>query len=243
MRLTLTDLTVRQLQPPERGQKMYRDETLAGFGVRVSQAGTKTFVLVHGRDRQFTTIGRYPIISLAEARSQAKQLLAKKTLGLLQPQAVSFEEAFEQFKAQHIATKRPRTQYDYKRTLEKYFLPRLGKERLNKVSYERLMEITDRLADTPSEQAHALAVARTFFKWCARPPRRYTPSPLDGLQLKLAKSRKRTLTDEEIVKIWLAAEEQGYPHGTVVRLLLLTGQRRSEIGGLQRPWINEKDRT
>jgi integrase len=61
--------------------------------------------------------------------------------------------------------------------------------------------------------------------------------------LKLANPRKRTLSDEEIIKIWLAAEVQGHPHGTVVQLLLLTGQRRSEIAALERPWINEKDRT
>jgi hypothetical protein len=53
VRLTLTDIFVRQLHPSASGQKMYRDATLAGFGIRVSQAGTKTFVLVHGRDRQF----------------------------------------------------------------------------------------------------------------------------------------------------------------------------------------------
>jgi integrase len=63
------------------------------------------------------------------------------------------------------------------------------------------------------------------------------------LQLKIAKSRKRTLADEEIVKVWRAAEEQGYPHGTVVQLLLLTGQRRGEIAWLHRSWINGKDKT
>jgi hypothetical protein len=36
--------------------------------------------------------------------------------------------------------------------------------------------------------------------------------------------RKRTLSDAEIVKIWLAVDSQGYPHGKVVQLLLLTGQ-------------------
>ena len=69
----------------------------------------------------------------------------------------------------------------------------------------------------------ALAIARTFFKWCARPPRRYAPSLLEGLQLSIAKPSKRTLSDDELVKVWLAAEAQGYPHGKVVQLLLLTG--------------------
>jgi integrase len=54
---------------------------------------------------------------------------------------------------------------------------------------------------------------------------------------------KRTLSDDEIVKVWRAAEEQGYPHGTMVQLLLLTGQRRGEIAGLQRSWINGRYHT
>src|SRR5207248_11213167 len=58
-----------------------------------------------------------------------------------------------------------------------------------------------------------------------------------------AEGGRRTLTDVEIIKVWQAAEVQGYPYGRVVQLLLLTGQRRSEIAWLHRPWINEKHGT
>ena len=83
--MSLTDISLRSLKAPEKGQKLYRDSTLAGFGCRVSQGGTKTFVLVHGVDRRFITIGRYPIISLSDARTEAKQLLAEFTLGRVDP--------------------------------------------------------------------------------------------------------------------------------------------------------------
>jgi integrase len=238
-RLHLTDVVVRALKAPPSGQVDYWDATTRGFGVRVSQAGSKTFVAkVHNRR---VTIGRYPDCSLAEARKKANGVKSEE-----QPvvrSKVTFEQAYAKFETDHVTAKKPRTQHDYKRVLDKYFLPALAKTRLAKITYEKLTSITDELAGTPSEQAHALAVARTFFKWCARPPRRYAPSPLDGLQLTIAKSRKRTLSDEEIVKVWQAAGRQGYPHGTIVQLLLLTGQRRGEIGWLHRPWINEKDRT
>jgi integrase len=237
-RLHLTDIAIRALKAPAIGQTDYWDVTTRGFGVRVSQAATKTFVAkIHN---QRITIGRYPEWSLADARKKAGTLKGEEPE---QRSKITFEQAYERFKTEHLPTKRARTQYDYKRVLEKYFLPELAKTRLVKITYEKIMGIADRLSETPSERAHALSVARTFFKWCARPPRRYAPSPLDGLQLKLAKSRKRTLSDPEIVRVWRAAEEQGYPHGTVVRLLLLTGQRRCEIGGLQRPWINQKHHT
>ena len=43
--------------------------------------------------------------------------------------------------------------------------------------------------------------------------------------------------------IWKSAVQQGYPHGTVVQLLILTGQRRTEIANLRRAWINAEERT
>lgn len=237
--LHLTDLVVRSLKPPASGQIDYWDVTMRGFGVRVSQAGSKTFVAkVHN---QRVTIGRYPDMSLAEARKNAHGVKARDEP--LARNKITFEQAYEKFKAEHIPAKRASTQYCYKRVIEKYFLPRFGTKRLAKISYENITAITDPLAETPSEQAHALAIARTFFKWCARPPRRYTPSPLEGLQLRLAKARRRVLSDEEIIKVWAAAQEQGYPHGIFIQLLILTGQRRSEIAGLRWPWINLKDRT
>jgi hypothetical protein len=69
---------------------------------------------------------------------------------------------------------------DHTRTLEKYFLPKRRSTALAKITYEKITDITDKLADTPSEQAHALAVARTFFKWRARPPRRMRRRRLKG---------------------------------------------------------------
>jgi integrase len=234
--ITLTDLGIRSLKGETRTD--YWDARTPGFGIRVGRR-SKVFVAKIANRRH--TIGLYPNLSLADARRKA---LALKSEG--EPEArskITFEQAYERFKANHIAAKRPRTQHDYKRVLDKYFLPELAKTRLVKITYEKITGITDKLSETPSEQAHALATARTFFRWCARPPRRFAPSPLEGLQLTFAKSRKRTLSDEEIVTVWLAAEAQGYPHGKVVQLLLLTGQRRGEIAALQRPWVDQKDRT
>jgi integrase len=236
-------MSVRALKPTDR-QRTYFDDTTGGFGIRVSPGGTKTFVLMHGQRRQLTKLGRLGIVTLAEARTAAKRILAQRTLGQHQPKTKKFAEAYELFKADHVAKKKARTQYDYQRVIDLYFLKKLGSERLQDVNYESVTDITDKLADRPSEQAHALAVARTFLRWCARPPRRFIPhSPLDGLQLQTGTARKRVLEDWELAKVWQSAQEQGYPHGPIVQLLILTGQRRGEIAGLQRPWINQKDRT
>ncbi len=68
--MRLSDALIRSLKPTGK-QYQVRDDTLAGFGVRVSQQGTRTFVLMHGSDRRLTTIGRCNIITLQNARLSA----------------------------------------------------------------------------------------------------------------------------------------------------------------------------
>ena len=66
----LTDLAIQKLKPPPSGQKTFYDNQLPGFGIRVSQR-PKSFVVMYGRRRQLKTLGRYPSLSLKEARKQA----------------------------------------------------------------------------------------------------------------------------------------------------------------------------
>src|SRR5205085_805654 len=95
-----------------------------------------------------------------------------------------------------------------------------------------------------SERAHALVICRAFLRWCVKPPRRYLPhSPLEGIELKPGKKRNRILKPEEVESVWQAAATHGYPYGTIVQLLLLTGQRRGEIANLRWPWIDQKEQT
>jgi integrase len=232
-RALLTDLFLRSARSET--QTDYWDTKTPGFGIRVG-IHAKTFVAKV--DNRRITIGAYPELSLAEAR--------KKALGLKssdqKPAAKrTFGEAYEEWK-EAIASKKPKTQYGYKRMMEKYFLPKLGKKRLAETEYEDYARLTKDCP--PSEQAHALSVCRTFLRWCVRPPRRYLPhSPLEGIQVTLGKKRKRILKNDELKTVWGAAVKQGYPHGTVVQLLILTGQRRGEIANLRRPWINTKEKT
>ena len=45
--------------------------------------------------------------------------------------------------------------------------------------------------------------------------------------------RDRVLTDNELGRIWVAAEAEGFPFGPLIQMLILTGQRRSEVGGMR----------
>ncbi len=74
-KIALTDMALRRISPPSSGSIEVWDGKIPGFGIRVSPKGTKSFILlfrVDGRARRLT-IGRYPALSLAEARNLAKQ--------------------------------------------------------------------------------------------------------------------------------------------------------------------------
>jgi hypothetical protein len=85
----------------------------SNFGCRVSQGGTKSFVVQHGLDRRLVTIGRYPVISLADARAEAKRVLAEMTLGKHRPRTVRWDEALAQYLAACEEKNRESTVHSY----------------------------------------------------------------------------------------------------------------------------------
>ncbi|MFN3658192.1 MAG: tyrosine-type recombinase/integrase [Pseudolabrys sp.] len=238
--MRLTDQTIRSLTAPPQGQKLYRDDTLPGFGCRVSQGGTRTFVLVHGEERQFLTIGRYPIISLSDARTEAKRFLAERTLGKLRPQSLNFPRAVEMFLEEKRKSKRASTIHDYEYYLDKFFN---FKGPVAEISHPDILKRLDRIK-SPSMYNHALAAARGFFNWCQR--RRYiTDNPVTGLSPHRTVSRARVLEDTELKLIYRASDsvELPAPFRSIVKLLILTGQRRGEIAALRGGYISSTECT
>jgi integrase len=239
-KLLLTDPAIRGLRPPPKGQVFYRDKTLPGFGVRVSQGGSKTFVLVHGANRQSTTIGRYPILSLSEARTEAKRFLAEKTLGKMRRVSITFGEAQDRFIKACEAKNKPRTIYDYKRVLDRHF--KFGKTRLDDIHQHELMRRILKLSATPAEQNYAFVTAKLFFRW-AKKNNYIETSPLADLSIPAkTHARERVLTPRELVTVYTASQTFSFPFGHIVSLLILTGLRRGEVGSLQWGYIDRNER-
>lgn len=126
----ITKTYVDALQPPARNQAFLRDSELKGFGVRVTASGAKSFILekrVKGRVRR-QTIGRYPDLTVEQARKQAQVLLGQIALGVdpvaereaERARQVSLREAFADFKRARKGLK-PSTLYDYERLLNVAF--------------------------------------------------------------------------------------------------------------------------
>jgi integrase len=239
----LTDLSLRTLKAPERGQITYVDDTLPGFGVRVSREGVKSFVLVHGRSRTRVTLGRYPLLSLSQARGTAKKILAERTLGRHAPQTTTFETALTQYLAVAEKKNKASTFYSKKRLLDVHFLPRFRHHKLTEITAADIARKLDDLSDTPSEARHAYVALHTFFRWCER--RHYVDSsPCNRMEApRHHVSRARVLTDGELKIVASKAILGATAFHKIATLLLLTGQRRGQIAALRGEWIDRTSRT
>jgi integrase len=188
-----------------------------------------------------TNIGRYPGVSLADARKQALVLLGSPIEK--KKKAPTFADALKNYFEIHGPTLKPRTLKELKRTLKRHFEPVFRYKRLDDIEHGDISDITDELAKkTPSEAWHAFKDARAFFKWCV--PRYIKHSPMEGLKSPAKYvARKRVLTDPEIRLVWRGADKTGYPFGTALQFSLLWGTRWTETIGVRWPYINEKERT
>jgi Arm DNA-binding domain len=184
----LSDVLIRSLPAREKQYDVW-DTKLPAFGIRVSPGGAKTFVL--NQDKARRSIGRYGVISLSEARTEAKRQIAEKTLGRIRPQSITYEQAVKVFLEEKGERRKARTVADHKRHLNK-----LGfKCQLAEVKHQDMERKLKRLP--PSEFNHRLACAKTFFTW-AQKKRYITDNPTVGLSPHKRPSRKRILTDVEL---------------------------------------------
>jgi integrase len=235
-----TDSAIRYFPVPSKGHSYFWDEKLRGFGVRVSRTGTRTFLILIGSGRR-QTLGRYPLLSLADARAEAKRLLAEKTLGRVRPTHVAFEDAKADFLAECATRTKPRTLRDYTRLLGRHYP--FGRKSVAGITTHDIASALKKLSHVPSERHHAFTAARAFFRYCVREHIIET-NPIDRIQvLPPNRSRERVLTPEELAKTLRLALSGTMPYDAIVSLLAISGQRRSEIAALEWAWIHHNECT
>jgi len=219
MQKPLTDLAIKAAPHPTEGHTMLWDTVTRGFGCRVGKQ-SKTFIVLIGKGRRHT-IGRYPIIGLADARTEAKRILAEKTLGKVKPRFLAYEDARTRFL--EGAAVRPSTLAGYR-------------SRLNRVDWGRgnLADITPRDVlrqvqrfEGPMEQRYAFVTLRRFFNWCVE-QHLIDQAPTEKLTTPAKnESRERVLTPAELKAIWYACPDDDF--GKICKVLMLTGCRRGEV--------------
>lgn len=235
MKIRLTDLAIRKLPLSEKGQLTHWDLATPGFGVRCSTR-SKSFVVMYGEKRRLRTIGRYPELSLSEARRAARRFLATADdrADASGAPALSFAEARDRFLEHCEGHNKPRTVQTYRRLLNRHFAFKKDLEEIERADVTRMLS---KLSATPGEQQHAYVALRTMLNWCVAVGF-LENSPMPRVRQKTT-SRDRVLTDEELAAVYRRAKETPFPYGPIVELLILTGQRRGEVVGMRRSWIED----
>jgi Arm DNA-binding domain/Phage integrase central domain/Phage integrase family len=244
----LTDIAVRNLKPSAGRQVDVYDSKIRGLAVRISPMGTKAFVVWYriGSKARRLTLGRFPTMSLGEARKRAQEALlqvadgkdpaAEKQRSRTDYDGKLFGPLVDEF-IETYAKRKTRRWRETEQVLKREFVSRWGSWPIQTVSRQDVTKVLNAIVDrgAPSAANGALAIIRRMFSWTLEQGH-LDRSPCFGVKApsKLT-SRDRVLTNAELVRVWGAAEMMGYPFGHIIQLLILTAQRRNEVTGMR--WV------
>jgi integrase len=232
----LTAAAVERLKPPAAGQKDHYDSSHPGLVLRVSK-GAKTFVFMYRMHstRRRLTLGRYPAMTLAEAREAWREHRKAVDRGE-DPTAKHSPKEFCQLAGVYLNHKRHKRSiseverafnHDIKPAWEGRLVADINRRDCRAV----INAIADRGAETMSRRTQAYL--RSFFEWAVKNDH-ITVNPMKDLPKRGEETeREHVLTDDELAQVWHAAVKRGYPFGHAIQLLILTGARLSEIGDLK----------
>lgn len=244
-RVMLTDRSVAALQPKEKRYDV-ADSKRVGLRLRVSTAGVKTWVFVK-RIRgesilRSHTLGRFPAISLSEAREKALTLEKEAVEGVDRKAEVknmqTVRTILDRYDEMHLA--QLRTGKQRRKQIEVAFGSRLD-DPMNKVERRHLQEFIDKVAGKGTKvlanRYKAAISAFTSFAW----KRGYIDHNIGAGLAKAPgkeKPRDRVLSLNEVRAIYDAAGLLSPLWTPIIRLLILTAQRRGDIVGLRHSEID-----
>ncbi|MGF7177016.1 tyrosine-type recombinase/integrase [Azospirillum doebereinerae] len=235
----LSDRTVKALPSPASGNRVAYDSEVKGFGVRVTAAGAKAFVLNYrtaGRERRIT-IGSFPDWSVAAARDEAKSLKQRIDRGedpLAEREAhraaPTVAELVQQFKEDYLPRKRPGTVQQYTLIFDNIVIPKIGNRKVEEIKHADIDAIHREVSKrTPIQANRVVAVLSKLFSWSIKLEVR-TDNPAQGIERNNENKRARYLSTEEIAFLLDALASHPEPaSANAIRLLMLTGARRTEV--------------
>lgn len=237
----LTPQLIKALTPPATGNRIEWDTQERGLGIRITAAGHRAWVLryvVQGRERRLT-LGDHPDLSLTAAREMARERKGEVIKGadpLARKQAakdaLTLGRVVELYVARHVTTtQKARTQIETRRALEMHWRPL---HRLPLAMISRA-EVAARLAELaagsgPVAANRARAQLSALYRWAIGQGMAEINPVAGTIKPGAEAPRDRVLTAEELRAIWRACGDDD--HGRIVRLLMLTGQRREEVAGM-----------
>jgi integrase len=255
--LKLTDRSIDALRPRPTRYEVW-DDGRKGFGVRVTPRGAKSFVWLYhfdGRPRRLT-FGAYPRLSLADAGvklAEAKNLLAKGidpgSRAVAERDAERRAETVEELVASYLdryARVRKRSASEDERILRKDVLSRWARRKAKDVTRRDIVRLLNDIVDrgAPIQANRTLTILRRMFRFAVGQAI-LEISPCDQVEAPSSENeRNRALGDDEIVLLWRALDTAPMEPNArrILRLMLITGQRKGEIVGLHAQEIDLEKR-
>jgi integrase len=241
----LTPQFIRAIEPPATGNRVEWDDQERGLGIRITAAGHRAVVLryvAQSRERRMT-LGEYPTLSLTAARDMARGRKGDVIKGAdplaaraAERTALTLKRAVAQYVNERVPEQKARTHIETRRALETYWatlhpLP-LAVITRGQVA-ARLSELSK--ANGPVAANRARAQLSALYRWAIAEGIAEL-NPVACTNKREEKPRERVLTAAELSAIWSACAFDD--HGRIVRLLMLTGQRREEVAGMAWPELS-----
>jgi integrase len=258
-RAVFSDRYLKSLKPAEAGKRVVHwDAAKPSFGCRVTDHGVISFFVMRrmqGKPQPVRVVlGRYPDVSLAQARKLATAALGDLVSGVhpkarareeraaaAKREANTFAALADRFLRRPAATKL-RTASAIEKTINRHLIPRWGSRVASEIRRADAIAMVETIGEEsgPYMAAKALALASSIYRFGvmrelveSNPCNLIKPSDFVGEMA----PRQRVLTDSEIALIWQATKgevhngiESTYPAGPFARFLLLTAVRRNEVG-------------
>jgi integrase len=248
-RQVLTDIGVAALK--RRPQPyFFPDPALPKFGVRIRPSGEKAYYVItrdpYGKQR-WVKVASTAEMDIETSREEARSIIARVKKGLtprepppVQPESV--EAVIKLWLERHVEKAKLRSAPELRRVAEKYVLPYWAEKDFTSIKRRDVVNLTDLI-----EGKHGPAMAdvvtkqvRSIMNWF-RDEREetYVPPPFSKkkrVPLEVRK-RSRVLDDDELRRVWRAAEDAG-AFGVLVKLLLSLAQRRDKVLTMRRSAIS-----
>jgi integrase len=233
--------------PAGKDDVIHFDDRLAGFGYRLRRGGggevRRSWVAQYRRagGTRRVLLGSAEVLNAEKARAAATKVLAEVALGR-DPQAdridrrekdqLTMRGVVDEYLSARQPTLRQRTFTEVRRYLTgRYFRPLHGIP-IDKITRKdiaaRLVTITRESGSITA--ARARATLGTFYTWCLRMGLVEHNPTIGVIQPEDTKGRSRVLSDAELATVWVAGDDD---FGKIVKLLVLTGCRRQEVGGMR----------
>jgi integrase len=252
----LTKITKRAVDAvnPSRADQFLWDSDLKGFGLKVTAAGSKVYILQYRKGGRGTptkrfTIGRHGALTPEQARKEAARLSGAIASGsdpaalrAAEKTAQTVADLAERFLAEHVATKtKPSTAIEYRRLIERYVLPAVGRKPVREVTRADVSRLHHVHRTKPYAANRTLAVLSKMFalaeKWGERAD---GSNPCRHVEKYGEHKRERMLSADEFGRLADALKAPGRSPYIVaaIKLLVFTGARLSEILNLKWEWID-----